>query len=460
MEDNLAVHQSSSQKQVACSSCNVTGQITRKRSRRHHHDNTWIRWKQYLFDSENQELYLKICFLVALVSIYLMTAKLFTTFEAPGKVTQSSCDNQVIDNAVAKKLHDHVQECKHSFHQLGQMHAYSIKIHLHELQSDESRASWIVPSFYQEQNRTIVEMDRRIHWMIEQSRQEINQNISRFDEHSLKEFSLNDVKPLLNTVNSVFNALWRRTFEEINFKEYSLLRRAGNVFESARHLFLEVREKAAYSAREMMFSKEKKVEYEELVRNVTQRIQTLNQQQIERVVADDFTRVRSFYEHHLRAFHSNFSRSTTHGSRLRFLVEKVKNLNLKNGRFIWHVNMTAIMKAGPREKFHSNEFQSGSTGSAKLYMYRDQVRNGFWKLTFIQREDHSVKIWLSILSQLKPELLLPFENAIGAVLPVTKIRRKKVKVVKHFSIPLNSTVMEEEGYIRNDNMYIRCITAD
>uniref|UniRef100_A0A7M5WX75 Uncharacterized protein n=2 Tax=Clytia hemisphaerica TaxID=252671 RepID=A0A7M5WX75_9CNID len=474
IENNITPNHTSSPERHATSACHSrtpssgtggnTPKVQRKRSRRSQSEETTALTKfKNLIHFENQT-YLKIGFFVALISIYLMTAKLFYTMENTPSYDSTACGNR-FDRLLSQDIQKSTETFEAGFHRLSEFHEYNIRIHLHELQSQEKEAAEMIPSFYREMNRTIVEMDRRFHWLIEQSRDEIKRNITSFDDRSLREFSIDSVVVLVGMVNDITNNVWRRVTEEMSFSEYRMLNRAGALVDFVRQKYFEILEKAKFNLSQTKGRsalKDLSLEYEGFVSNVTQRLTSLHEDQVESMVRLDISTVRKFYEDYLRAYYTNQSQLVTHENRLQFLVDSVQNKNLMNGRFIWQLNATRILETRRSKDVQSSiEFRSGSMGKARLYLYRDRVRKGFWKMSFVQVDLNPVKIWLSVLSQVKPELLLIHENIVGSVtIPVTKAERSKVKVVKHFSLPMNTTKLIEKGYIKNGRIYIRCLTTD
>ena len=486
LENNLSTqHHSSSPSSpsLSCQSCPPGGGgkrevVNRKRSRRSQSEGTssppsskittsWASVMEYFEADGNHAVYLKVGFFVVLVSIYLMTAKLFYTIESSPSFSagsSASCENRAFGFAM-KNIEKTTQALEDGFHKLADFHIYDLKVNLNELQSQEKETAALVPSFYHELNRTIVELDQRFHWIIEQSRDDIKRNITWFDDLSLRELSIDNVVILVNAVNTITNHVWRRVMEEINFTEFAMLRHAGMIFEQARQKYFQILEKAQFS----VYETSKRVElkgvtmlFEGFARNVTQRVTDLQEDQIKRMVQLDLDKVRKFYDQNLRAYYANATESVSHQSRLQFLTDAVQNRNLKNGRFVWQLNATRIQAAERSKVFHSIEFQSGSSSTARLYMYRDRVRKGgFWKVSFVQTEQRPVKIWMSVLSQVKPELLLLHEDIVGSVLiPLSRSKRMKVNVVKHFSVSMNTTELVRKGYIVNGNIFIRCLTTE
>ena len=475
IENNITPNHTSSPERHAASACHsrtpssgggAIPKVQRKRSRRSQSEetNALSKFKNLISSHVENQTYLKIGFFVALISIYMMTAKLFYTMENAQPYGSTTCGNQ-FDRLVSQDIQKSTKTLEAGFHRLAEFHEYNIRVHLHELQSQEKEAAEVIPSFYREMNRTIVELDRRFHWLIEQSRDEIKRNITSFDDRSLREFSIDNVVILVSMVNDVTNNVWRRVTEEISFSEYRMLNRAGALVDFVRQKYFEILEKAKFNlseTKDRLALKDLKIEYESFVANVTQRLTSLHEDQVESMVRLDISTVRKFYENHLRAYYTNQSQLVTHENRLQFLVDSVQNKNLMNGRFIWQLNATRILETKRSKDVQSSiEFRSGSQSKARLYLYRDRVRKGFWKMSFVQVEQNPVKIWLSVLSQVKPELLLIHENIVGSVtIPVTKSERSKVKVVKHFSLPMNTTKLIEKGYIKNGRIYIRCLTTD
>ena len=477
----------------SCQSCIQGGSgsgkrevVNRKRSRRSQSEGTsaalsptppfyssiatsWASILEYFDANGNHAVVLKIAFFIALVSIYLMTAKLFYTIENSPSYTSAgsatACENRAFGFAM-KNIEKTTQALENGFNKLEDFHNYNLKVNLHELQSQEKETAAMVPFFYHELNRTIVELDQRFHWLIEQSRDDIRRNITWFDEHSLRELSIDNVAILVNAVNAITNHVWKRVKEEISFTEFGMLRRAGTVFEHMRKKYFQLLEKAQFSVHETskrVELREMEMAYEGFVQNVTQRLTTLQEDQIKSMVQQDLAKVHKFYDQHLRAYYANASQSVSHKTRFQFLTDSVQNRNLKNGRFVWQLNATRIQAVErSKEIFHSIEFQSGSSSTARLYMYRDRVRkHGFWKVAFVQTEQRPVRIWMSVLSQVRPELLLMHEDIVGSVLvPLSRSKRTKVKVVKHFSVSMNTTDLIQKGYIANGNIFVRCLTTE
>ena len=485
LENNLSPSSTPS-----CQSCTQGGEggkreaVNRKRSRRSQSESTstpssitpfssittsWASILEYFEANGNHAVFLKIAFFIALVSIYLMTAKLFYTIEnSPSYSSAGSaaaCENRAFGFAM-KNIEKTTQALENGFQKLEDFHYYNLKVHLHELQSQEKETAAMVPSFYHELNRTIVELDQRFHWLIDQSRGDIKRNITWFDEHSLRELSIDNVAILMSAVNSITNHVWKRVTEEISFTEFGMLRRAGTLFERMRKKYLQLLEKAQFSVHETskrVELREMEMAYEGFVQNVTQRLTALQEDQIKSIVRQDLSKVSKFYDQHLRAYYANATQSVSHKTRFQFLTDSVQNRNLKNGRFVWQLNATRIQAVErSKEVFHSIEFRSGSSSTARLYMYRDRVRkHGFWKVSFVQTEQRPVRIWLSVLSQVKPELLLLHEDIVGSVLvPLSRSKRTKVKVVKHFSVSMNTTDLIQKGYIANGNIFVRCLTTE
>lgn len=437
---------------------------------------------EYFEVNGNHAVHLKVAFLIVLISIYAMTAKLFYTIEnnhsyaaASSGSSAAACENRAFGFAM-RNMEKSTQTLENGFRKMIAFHEYNARVHLHELQLQERDTAAMVPSFYRELNRTIVEIDQRFDWIIHRSRDEITRNVTWFDERSLRELSIDNVAILVHAVNSITNEVWRRVNEEISFTEFAMLRRAGRLFEKVRQKYLSVLENAQFSLRETSLSSKqqedqsKKVElsaevltmYESFVQNVTQRLTGFHEDQIKGLVRADLVKVRQFYDQHLRAYYANVSQSATHQARFQFLVDAVANKNMKSGRFLWQLNATRIQAVDrSKEVFYSTEFQSGSASTARLYMYRDRVRKGFWKVAFVQTEERPVKIWLSVVSQVKPELLLLHADIVGSVLvPLSRSKRTKVKIVKHFSVSMNTTELITKGYIASGKVFIRCLTSD
>lgn len=374
----------------------------------------------------------------------------------------SSCGGG--DFEISEKLDGLLSRIDAQFESFFEVVTHGMKSHVFEMQMTERQVLEEIPDFYVLQNRTVSELEKRFAYSMEQSRVQINTNISHYDTRSLNTLSVDNVQSLVAMAQPIFDTLSKRIFEDINFAEFHAFRAAENVYKTVRTNLWSIRQKAEFGSQAVfpednLYASQLSWYSEilaELRDNVTRSYKFVDKDKFLTAVAHDFLSLKLKYQHTLNSYHGNITRVLTQEQRFSNLMQRVENVDLRNGRFVWKLNATKIASARNADVFKSRRFQTGSTGRGMLFLYNDKTRPGYFKLTFVQfKAQPALTIFLSVMSQIRPEVLLCFDTPIG-ISP----RKTKAEVVKHFTVPMNMTELKQKGFVKDNTMFVRCLTED
>lgn len=439
---------------------------------------TWL-WQK--FSAIDESKYFGVCLVAVLIVIYFLTAILFSSFEAlpsapsniPASVDVTPSFVEDVNGKndfftpdkveVIEKLDALLARMDKQFQSIFDVISHQMKCQVFNLRINELQVLEELPDFYLLQNRTMGELQNRFAYLMEQSRIDINANISHYDARSLDTLSVDNVESLTHMALPIFHSLSKQIFQDINFAHFHASSTVENIYKRVRTKLWDIRQKVDFSAKttfgeENYFSKQLRWYNKMLVEmreNITRSYKSVDKDKLLTAVSHDFLSLKLRYEHTLNNYHQNITRVLTQEQRFANLMHRVQNVDLLNGRFVWRLNASKVNSSLNSDVFKSRKFQTGSRGRGMLFLYKDKTRPGYFKLTFIQFKSHPITIGLSVMSQIRPEVLICFETHVGK-----SPGKTKAKVVKYYSVPMKMTELVEKGFVKDNKMFVRCLTDD
>ena len=336
-----------------------------------------------------------------------------------------------------------------------------IKMEFERMKGIQTEILREIPSFYEEIRNTLLIMENTFSQYIEIFWIEINSNITKYDEMSIKITLVENITALQHTFIASANALNNAISNTLHKADYHNIEAAKRLCENVKGKFHNLLNRihmfSEYDFSDNFYKDELfrvQREFAMLKTNITKTVVELDEKVYMKKFKGEVDIIKVKYQNVLNSYYANVTSALSYKVRFRSIMDAIQNRDLINGKYIWQLNTTKMSTLPKDRAFISETFTSTHPYKAMLLLYRDKGSRGNWKVTFHHEEFVRLNIRISILNQVNENRLICVESSVGE-----SKKDDSSKVKKFFNIPLNYSEMKEKGYIKDDSLYVRC-TAD
>jgi len=424
---------------------------------------------------------LLLLFIALLVVIFLFNSQLFKAMQSNSisnekPVNKTTMQDDLFDSVIQSQLNSSflnessISESLLSMHKsmnrkwksLFQVVAFNFKYQLLQLQIKKNTIMTELTVLNNHKNASLFNLENTIKNEIESTRHDINTNISVYDEQAFmkgvvehhgglwKDFQVVAIK-LNNSITKQIHD-YHNTW---NSNEKLLTHSIQNKLQI---LQSEVRFFADYIFADNIYLNELKpiqdnfMQYQHLI---TQHSKTLDHHIFTKQMNTQTTQLLEKYSIMLLGYNKNVSNVLSYRNRFEKLVFQLTYRRNPHGVHIWKINVTNMLKLPTKQAIHSKDFLVSEHNAANLYLYRDDNKKHFWKLTYVQQSSQPSLLDISMYNQ-NMEEMLPFKQTLTG--NIHSGLQKKYQ--QFYSIPLNIKQMRRKGFIKDDVLYIRCYVVD
>ncbi|XP_057292054.1 uncharacterized protein LOC130614636 isoform X2 [Hydractinia symbiolongicarpus] len=410
-------------------------------------------------NNENFKTYLTLLFIVLLVSLFCITASVFHSMD------NNSTDDSQSKDSTFKYFDNVLQEMSQKFNgyafdvkNVGELLNFIVQQYLYDIRLKEDEYMNRISLFYSKQNRTINKLERHFSEILDQSSKEINKNITLYDHQAKLKSSVENVASLQPLLHSTASYLNKKIFSDLNDLEYEAMVNIQSEVKQIKYDLEILHTKLNFLSKQKYLDKQRNKQVfsllKEMLKNVTETYHRINQTKLMQVVQREIDLVKFKYDTLLAGYYANISIAFSYEVRFHGVMSLLQNLNISNGAFIWQINTPSMLDLDNQHAFFSPMFTPIPQIQARLLLYKDETKEGYWKLTYIQHQSTAVSIRVLILNPKYEEQLLCSDSLIGELQ-----NNSTAKVNKYFSIPLTVEEMKSKSFIYKSNMFIKTIVT-